>query len=185
MRCSYAIRFCINTALAMGLLCGSVAFAQVVAKKDRFGDALEILLPAAAIGLALKSDDMEGIKEFAFSGALAVGTTEVLKRAVHTRRPDGSPNGFPSAHTSVVFVSAAYVHRRYGWEWAAPMYGLAAATAYTRVSTHNHFSKDVVGGALIGIGSAFLLTHPLGKNTMATVSPTESGGLRLMVMAHW
>ena len=184
MRYLYAIRGVI-AALAMGLSCGSVAFAQVVAKKDRFGDVMEILLPAAAIALALKSDDMEGIKEFALSGALAVGTTEVLKRAIHARRPDGSPNGFPSAHASVAFVSAAYVHNRYGWEWAVPMYGLAAATAYTRVSSGNHFSKDVVGGALIGIGSAFLLTHPLGKNTVATISPAESGGLRLMVMSRW
>jgi membrane-associated phospholipid phosphatase len=141
--------------------------------------------PVAAIGLTLKSDDMDGLKQLAMSGALAVGTTEVLKRAVNTARPDGSPRGFPSAHASVAFVSAAYVQRRYGWEWAAPMYGLAAATAYTRVSSHNHFAKDVVGGALIGIGSAFLFTHPLGRNTLAALAPSEAGGVKVMVFSQW
>ena len=146
---------------------------------------MEILLPAAAIGLTLKSDDMDGLKQLATSGALAVGATEVLKRSVRSTKPDGSPNGFPSGHASIAFVSAAYVQRRYGWEWAAPMYGLAAATAYTRVSSHNHVAKDVVGGALIGVGSAFLFTHPLGRNTVGMLAPGEAGGVRVMVASQW
>ncbi|MFC5498363.1 phosphatase PAP2 family protein [Caenimonas terrae] len=143
--------------------------AQVVAKTDRFGDAMEILLPAAAAALTLERGDVQGLKEFALSGALAVGTTEVLKRAVNSPRPDGSSGGFPSAHTSIAFVSAAYVHQRYGAQWAMPMYGLATLAGYSRVRSHAHFTKDVLGGALIGISSAFFLTHPLSARTQATV----------------
>lgn len=143
--------------------------AQVLARPDRFGDVMELLLPAAAAALTLERGDVDGLKELALSGALAVGTTEVLKRVVNSPRPDGSRGGFPSAHASIAFVSAAYVHQRYGAQWAVPMYGLATLAGYSRVSTHNHYFKDVMGGALIGIGSAFLLTHSLNSRTHAAL----------------
>lgn len=157
--------------------------AQVVARSDRFGDAMQLLLPAAAAALTLERGDAEGVKELALSGALAVGTTEVLKRAVNSPRPDGSKGGFPSAHASIAFVSAAYVHQRYGAQWALPMYGLATLAGYSRVRTHNHYAKDVVGGALIGIGSAFLLTHPLSGRTRATLG-LERRTLQVMITSQ-
>ena len=155
--------------LFLGCTAASGVGAQVVARPDRFGDVMELLLPAAAAALTLQRDDTEGLKELALSGALSLGTAEALKSAVNSPRPDGSKGGFPSAHASIAFVSAAYVHQRYGGQWAAPMYGLATLVGYSRVRTGHHYTKDVVGGALIGIGSALLLTHPLSERTRASL----------------
>lgn len=157
--------------------------AQVLARTDRFGDAMELLLPAAAAALTLHRDDTEGLQQLLLSGALSVGATEVLKRAVNSPRPDGSKGGFPSAHASVVFVSAAYVHERYGLQWALPMYGLATLAGYSRVRTHNHYARDVVGGALIGMSSAFLVTHPLSGRTRATLG-LEGRTLQVMLTSE-
>ena len=135
------------------------AGAQVVPTPDRFGDAMQYLLPAAAIGLTLHQGDREGLEQFAYSAVLSQGSTVALGAIVNSPRPDGGSRGFPSGHTSIAFVSAAYVHQRYGLWPAIPMYGLATLTGYSRVRTHHHFTKDVIGGAAVGIGSAFLLTH--------------------------
>lgn len=158
--------------------------AQVVATRDRVGDVLQLVLPLAAAGLSLKNDDMEGLKEFGLSVALSQGTTEVMQRAVNSRRPNGSGQGFPSGHTSIAFVSASYVQQRYGWGPAIPMYGLAVLTGYSRVHTHHHYVKDVLGGAAVGIASAALLTHPLGERTQAAVG-YGGGGLTAYVSHQW
>lgn len=142
---------------------------QVIASKDRFGDAMALLLPAAAVALSLQHDDTEGLKQLGYSAGLTLGNTELLKYGVNSRRPDGSAHGFPSGHTSIAFVSAAYVYQRYGFETALPMYALATLTGYSRVRTHHHFAKDVVGGALVGIGSAFLFTHPVGARSFTSL----------------
>jgi membrane-associated phospholipid phosphatase len=162
-------------AAAIVLSAAAPASAQVTARPDRLSDALQYVVPAGAAALSLYERDGEGLKEFGYSLAVAQGTTEVLKHAVRSRRPDGTGLGFPSGHTSLVFASAGYVHERYGMERALPFYGLATLTAYSRVHTHHHFTKDVVGGAVVGVGSAFFLTHPLGPNTSASVEHGAEG----------
>jgi membrane-associated phospholipid phosphatase len=163
-------------ALALGASTATLpAQAQVVDRPDRIGNALQYVVPAAAAGLSLYQRDTDGLKELAYSLALAQGTTEALKHIVNSPRPNGSGRGFPSGHASLVFASAGYVHQRYGIERALPFYGLAAVTAYSRVHTHHHFTKDVVGGAVVGVGSAFLLTHPLGPNTSALIEHDGEG----------
>jgi membrane-associated phospholipid phosphatase len=151
------------------LALGAAAQAQVVAGKDRFGDAMRIGLPLAAAALSLAKDDTEGLQQLAMSTVLSAGSTALLKRAVHSRRPDGSAHGFPSGHVAMAFTAAAYVHQRYSLEWALPMYGLATLTAYQRVHTHNHFAKDVVGGAAVGIASALLFTGRFTHGTTASI----------------
>ena len=180
-----AFRFLLAVFIAWSLVAGHGAIAQVVAKKDRFGDAMELLIPAAAAALTLKRDDGDGFKDLAMTSLVALGSSEVLKKAVHSQRPDGTPNGFPSAHTAIVFSAAGFVHERYGLQWATPFYALATATAYTRVSTHNHFAKDVVGGALVGLGSAYLMTHPFSARTRASLAMGENRSLWLDVNSQW
>ncbi|MDB5858982.1 MAG: Phosphoesterase, PA-phosphatase related protein [Ramlibacter sp.] len=163
--------------LAAGCLaCAALpAFAQVHATTDRLSDALAVVVPLGAAALAFYEHDTPGLKELGYSIALAQGTTEVFKHVVNSERPDGTGKGFPSGHTSLVFASSAYVHRRYGWEMAVPFYLLSTAVAYSRVHTNHHFSKDVVGGAAIGIGSGLLLTHPVGEHGTVALLPAHSG----------
>nr|WP_257022750.1 phosphatase PAP2 family protein [Winogradskyella forsetii] len=90
---------------------------------------------------------------------LTTGVTYGLKLGINKQRPDMSnDNSFPSGHTSTVFHSAGYVHRRYGFKYAIPSYVLAGFTAASRVDSKKHDILDVVAGAAIGLGSNLLFT---------------------------
>lgn len=161
-------------ALALSVACAS-ATAQVHARKDTLGDALQYVVPAGAAALSLIHDDMRGLEELGVTLAGSQATTEVLKRVVDSPRPDGTGRGFPSGHTSVVFASAGYVRERYGWQESLPFYALATATAWSRVHTRHHFTKDVIGGALVGEGSAILVARWMGPRRSASVSYSSEG----------
>jgi len=158
--------------------------AQVVATPDPVGDALEIALPLAAAGLTLYHQDLDGLKQLGLTTLLSQGTTEVLKHVVNTPRPDGTGYGFPSGHTSIVFAAAGFVHRRYGLDEAWPFYALATVTAYERVHHNHHFTRDVVGGAVVGVGSAFLITKPLPDGSVVGVA-WRGGGPWVSYARSW
>jgi membrane-associated phospholipid phosphatase len=160
-----------RTALAIvPFLClAAGAHAQVVAGKDRFSDLMRIGLPVAAAAVTLAKDDGEGFQQLAYSMALSAGSTELLKHGISSKRPDGTPHGFPSGHVSIAFTAATYMHQRYSLQWALPMYALATATAYQRVHTHNHYAKDVIGGAAVGVVSALMFTGRFSQRSAASV----------------
>jgi membrane-associated phospholipid phosphatase len=172
--------------LAGLLLAGAVtpSFAQVQARPDRVGDTLQVVLPLAAAAYAWHQDDPEGLKSLGYSLALSQGTTEALKHLVHSRRPDGTGLGFPSGHASIAFASAGFIHARYGWQQALPFYGLSTWTAYSRVHTHHHFARDVIGGALIGTGASFLLTKRLNPSATASLH-VQDHGVHLHFVTTW
>ena len=78
------------------------------------GDVLVIVLPAAAAGLTLGSRDGQGALELGKSAVLALGVTYGLKWTIDEKRPNGDNQAFPSAHASISFASAEFVHKRYG-----------------------------------------------------------------------
>lgn len=175
--------FAASAVFAACLACGTL-HAQVRATPDPVGNALRYAVPLGAAALALYREDTDGLKEFGGTLLLSQGTTEVLKHAVHSPRPDGTGHGFPSSHVSAVFAAAGFVHRRYGLDEAWPFYALATLTAYERVHHHHHFAKDVAGGAVVGVGSAFLLTHPL-PDGGTLVLGLHAGGPWLSYMRSW
>lgn len=79
-------------------------------------------------------------------------------------RPSGSPNGFPSGHTTHAFAMAflmSVFYPRLAWLW----YSLAAAIAWSRIETNSHTGFQVTSGVIFGIGLAWFLvnrwlTHP-------------------------
>jgi len=172
------------------ILAGSVcllatgADAQVHATPDRLGDTLQYAVPLAALALAGANHDLEGIEDLGLTLALSQGSTEVLKHVVREHRPDGTGLSFPSGHASVVFASAAFVQARYGLLPATPFYALATATAWSRVHTHHHFTRDVVGGAAVGAGSAFLLTNPRARGPQVSAALLP-GGAEITVFHRW
>lgn len=66
----------------------------------------------------------------------------------HVRMP--SSTSFPSGHSASAFAFATAVSGRVRW-LSAPLQGLAAAVAYSRVHTGVHYPGDVVVGSLTGI----------------------------------
>jgi membrane-associated phospholipid phosphatase len=124
------------------------------------GDVLMVTLPAAAAGLTLGFKDYQGTFQLGESAALAVGVTYGLKLTVDAKRPNGDNQSFPSAHTSISYMSAEFMRKRYGWEYGIPAYLAATFVAYSRVDAEQHYTRDVIAGAVIGIGSSYLFTEP-------------------------
>jgi len=124
------------------------------------GEALTLLLPAAAAGLTVGYKDGEGALQMGVSAALTLGVTYGLKSTVIETNPNGDSYSFPSAHTSVSFVSAEFMRKRYGWGYGIPAYAAATFVAVSRVTSREHYIQDVAAGAAIGIASAYLFTKP-------------------------
>ena len=127
---------------------------------ERAGDVLVYVLPATAAGMTLIHKDGEGGLQFGESAALTLGVTYGLKYTVDETRPNGGDHSFPSAHTSISFSSAEFIRKRYGWEYGVPAYVAATFVGYSRVESRQHYTRDVIAGAAIGMGSSYLFTKP-------------------------
>lgn len=125
---------------------------------DTAGDIGRVLIPAAAAGVTLVQKDCKGTKQLFASLLAAAVVTEGLKTVVHERRPDGGDHSFPSGHASISFAGATFLQVRYGWSYGIPAFLAAAFVGYSRVEADEHWTKDVLGGAAIGIVSGWIFT---------------------------
>lgn len=121
------------------------------------GDILRLALPAAALGSTLIfRDQRKSTLRFAASLGTTVALSYSLKRIIDKERPNGGRYSFPSGHASMAFTGAAFLDRRFGWKVGVPAYLLASYTGWTRLYANKHDYWDIMGGAVIGIGSAYL-----------------------------
>ncbi len=141
-----------------------------------FADIGALGIPLAAGAITIYEHDRPGLLQLGETAALGFGVTEALKYGIDERRPNGGHLSFPSGHTSLAFSGAGYLHARYGWKVGLPFELLAAGVAYSRVKTHDHHWYDVVAGAAIGEGSAFLLTHRLDDKARLSFGGDSHGG---------
>lgn len=94
--------------------------------------------------------------------------SNILKYGVNRTRPfviypfiekaasGGSPS-FPSGHTADAFALATSVSLAYPkWYIIIPSYAWAGAVSYSRMDLGVHYPSDVLAGAIIGAGSAYL-----------------------------
>ena len=153
---------CICGRVFMVMLLLSLLFSNAAVASDtveRAGDILLLVLPVSGAGIALARDDDDGLIQFAKSGALTLALTFGLKYTIPATRPDGGDHSFPSGHTSIAFSSAEFIRERYGWNYGIPVYVAASFVGYSRVESKRHYTRDVVAGALLGIGSSLLFTE--------------------------
>ncbi len=101
--------------------------------------------------------DLNGSRQhdFIVSFARMEVATYALKYAIDAERPNGGGQSFPSGHTAAAFMGAEFIRKEFGPWWGAPAYGAAAWVGYTRVRSHNHYWRDVIGGAALGILSNY------------------------------
>jgi membrane-associated phospholipid phosphatase len=167
--------------VASALLLSSPASAVTPKQWDTAGTVVEVGLVAGAFGLSAARDDWHGVKDLAFTLAAAGGTAYALKYAIDEQRPDGSDNhSFPSGHTTIAFSAAGYIHARYGWKLGVPAAIAAGFVGFTRVQSNQHHWYDVVAGAAIGEGAAFIFTKPW--NDQVQIIPwgdSKGGGVTL------
>ena len=149
-------------AFILFFLIGHSLTVKAESSRDWWGDdAVLAALPLAALGMAFANEDGEGAIQLAKSIGLNTLVVATLKETVDKERPNGNCcDAFPSGHTSTAFVSAAFMHHRYGFRVAIPAYVAATWVGYARVEDDKHFVEDVVAGAAIGfLSSRFLTTR--------------------------
>lgn len=135
-------------------------------------DIFAVALPVATVAYELAIKDWQGIKQGAFTAATAIGAVYLLKYTVHKERPDGSDfHSFPSMHSAASFASAAFIQRRFGWQWGFPAYALACYVGWGRTFAKKHDVWDVLAGAAIGAGAAYIYTRPFAARHELTIVP--------------
>jgi membrane-associated phospholipid phosphatase len=103
---------------------------------------------------------------------VAAFATTALKYGINRERPfitypdieketsGGSPS-FPSGHTSTAFATATALSIAFPkWYVIAPSFLWAGSVGYSRMDLGVHYPSDVLAGAIVGCGSAYL-THQL------------------------
>jgi membrane-associated phospholipid phosphatase len=132
---------------------------------------ITIVVPVALLTSAvIKKDSASKARALVVcSGSILAGILSTsLKYAVHRERPfvtysfiqkesSGGSYSFPSGHTSAAFALATSVSICYPkWYVIAPSFLWASAVGYSRMDLGVHYPSDVLAGAIIGSGSAFL-----------------------------
>lgn len=139
-------------------------------------DMLCLVPSATGLVKALVEKDRQGIWQLGLSTGTTLVVNYGLEAAIQKDRPDGTGHhAFPSTHTAVAFDGASFLMRRYGWQWGVPAYAVSAYVAWGRVHAKRHDWWDVIGGAAIGAGCAFLYTRPLVRNVDLTLVPMAYG----------
>lgn len=130
-----------------------------------------ISAPVLITGIGLLQKDSLLTRKGLYIGAsilVAGGVSTVLKYSIKRERPfytypdiqkltsGGSPS-FPSGHTSDAFSVATSLSLAFPqWYVIAPAFTWAGAVGYSRMHLGVHYPSDVLAGAIIGAGSAYL-----------------------------
>lgn len=124
-----------------------------------------------AAGFIRHDDEMKNkALKMLISSAATLGISQALKYTINRERPfvkypdiikktkAGDPS-FPSGHTSAAFSAATSLSLSYPeWYVIVPSYAWAGTVGYSRMYLGAHYPSDVLAGAIIGSGTAWL-TH--------------------------
>ena len=137
------------------------------------GTILPVGIPTAMGIYALIKKDQPLLKDAVYIGTSvieAVGITYGMKYAFDRRRPyvkypdkihlvgsaEDSPS-FPSGHTAAAFSLATSLSITYPkWYVIAPSAAWACGVGFARMNQGVHYPTDVLAGAAIGVGCAFV-----------------------------
>jgi membrane-associated phospholipid phosphatase len=130
-----------------------------------------VAIPAAELITGYATHDKKTIMN-GWQTVAALGLNSVitygLKYAVHRPRPyitypdiqayeTFADHSFPSGHASTAFCTAASVSLCYPkWYVIAPSFLWASAVGYSRMHLGVHYPSDVLAGAIVGMGSAWV-----------------------------
>jgi len=141
-------RFISNTTTAFSVSTPLVMGAVALLKKDD-----DLLKNALYVGVSLGVDGV---------------VTYSLKEVVNRPRPNVTYTdiesfeseramSFPSGHTSIAFATATSLTLKYPkWYVIVPSYFWACSVGYSRMNLGMHYPSDVLAGAVVGSGSAYL-----------------------------
>ncbi|NDV47256.1 PAP2 family protein [Paludibacter sp. 221] len=143
----------------------SIGFSQTA-----YATVVAVPVVMGTVGLIKKDEEL--LRNTIYIGAsLAVNTalTYGLKYTIKRERPyDKYPGmldvpypessySLPSGHSSIAFATATALSLKYPkWYVIAPTYFWACSVAYSRMNLGVHYPTDVLAGALLGAGSAYV-----------------------------
>lgn len=131
-------------------------------------------LIAAAVGLYIygrffNKKIMETGRTLAIGFVISGGAVQILKHLLGRARPrlgestvfigptlDINYDSFPSGHTTTAFCLAYLMARIYP-KYTLLFYGFGILTAFDRLMGLSHFPSDIIGGAVLGIGTGVLI----------------------------
>lgn len=121
-----------------------------------------------AFGIKHENNVFDQTKYLLISQLVSGIIVHTLKNSTQITRPDGSPNSFPSGHTTTAFVNATVLYKEFKDTdpWIAYSgFVVATATGYLRLTNNKHWLPDVMVGAGIGIltVNVVYLLEPLKK----------------------
>ena len=128
-------------------------------------------IPVIMGGVALITNDDEMLKNALYIGvSIGVGgvITQAMKYSINRPRPfvtypnihayEGETDlSFPSGHTSLAFSAATALCLKYPkWYVIVPSSLWACSVGYSRMNLGMHYPSDVLAGAIVGAGSAYV-----------------------------
>ena len=138
---------------------------------EKLGDNLQIALPVSAFASTfIWKDNQKAQGQFMKTMGTSFIVTHGLKILINKERPNGGDYSFPSGHTSAAFTGAAFIDKRYGYKVGVPAYLLASFVGWSRVNANKHDYWDVLGGIIIGYGSAYIFAKPINKKVELGIS---------------
>ena len=137
---------------------------------------LSIAASQMAYGIIAKDkQSRDNSLQMLLSIGIGVATSQAMKSAINRTRPQyqysseifslspGRTKSFPSGHTTLAFSTATTLTLEYKkWYIAVPAYAWATGVAYSRMYEGKHYPSDVLAGAVLGVGTAWL-SHWLSK----------------------
>jgi len=117
---------------------------------------------ADALGIKAKNHWFDQTKYLLISNLISSTLTHGLKKITQKERPNGSPNSFPSGHTTFSFTNATVLFNEF--KETAPVlaysgYAFATTTGAFRMINNKHWLSDVLLGAGIGVLVTELVYH--------------------------
>ena len=138
---------------------------------EHSGDVIQLTLPALAFGSTfIWKDEQNATFQVLKTFGVSLVITQGVKHLIDKERPNGNGLAFPSGHSSAAFTGAAILEKRFGWKVGIPSYALASYVGWTRVDSNKHDYWDVLAGAIVGIGSAYLFVRPYTKQEGLDIS---------------
>ena len=147
---------------------GTVGYSKFISNTTT-GVAIGVPVIMGAVALIEKDDDL--LKNAIYVG-VSIGIDGVLtyglKEIVHRPRPyvtypdimayeTETDFSFPSGHTSLAFATATTLSLKYPtWYVIVPGYFWACSVGYSRMNLGVHYPSDVLAGAILGAGSAYV-----------------------------
>ncbi|MEX2596162.1 MAG: phosphatase PAP2 family protein [Salibacteraceae bacterium] len=138
---------------------------------DQSAAPLSVAAPIALSGIGFLMKDTSLVYKSAFiveSMAVSAFITLAMKHSIKRPRPferypfiekpfgEFSPS-FPSGHTSNIFASATSISMAFPkWYVGVPAFIWAGGVGYSRLHSGQHYPSDVLVGAAVGAGSAWL-----------------------------